>query len=56
MRIGRPFRVADELPEGIDRKSAKRLATDLIMRRIAAVLPSRHRGPYGDADAAQGGP
>jgi 1-acyl-sn-glycerol-3-phosphate acyltransferase len=56
MRIGRPFRVTDELPEGIDRKSAKRLATDLIMRRIAAVLPSRHRGPYGDADAAQGGP
>ena len=63
MRIGRPFRLADELPAGIDRKSAKRLATDLIMRRIAAELPARHRGAYrdtvaaqGDGDAAKGGP
>jgi 1-acyl-sn-glycerol-3-phosphate acyltransferase len=47
MRVGRPFRLADELPEGIDRKRAKALATDLIMRRIAAELPARHRGPYG---------
>jgi hypothetical protein len=39
--------LADELPEGIDRKRAKTLATDLIMRRIAAELPPRHRGPYG---------
>jgi 1-acyl-sn-glycerol-3-phosphate acyltransferase len=49
MRVGRPFRVADELPAGLDRKRAKALATDLIMRRIAAELPPRHRGPYGDA-------
>lgn len=68
MRIGRPFRLADELPAGIDRKSAKRLATDLIMRRIAAELPPRHRGVYADsaqrdvdvaqsdAEAAEGGP
>lgn len=49
MRVGRPFRLADELPEGLDRKRAKALATDLIMRRIAAELPPRHRGPYGDA-------
>ena len=48
MRIGRPFRLADELPDGLDRKRAKTLATDLIMRRIAAELPERHRGPYGD--------
>jgi 1-acyl-sn-glycerol-3-phosphate acyltransferase len=48
MRVGRSFRVADELPAGIDRKRAKALATDLIMRRIAAELPERHRGAYGD--------
>jgi len=47
MRIGRPFRLADELPEGLDRKRAKAAATDLIMRRIAALLDPRHRGPYG---------
>ena len=48
LRIGSPFRLADELPDGIDRKTAKGLATDLIMRRIAALLPPRQRGPYGD--------
>jgi 1-acyl-sn-glycerol-3-phosphate acyltransferase len=46
MRIGEPFKLADLLPPGVDRKSAKRLATTLIMRRIAALLDPRHRGPY----------
>jgi 1-acyl-sn-glycerol-3-phosphate acyltransferase len=46
MRIGEPFKLADLLPPEIDRKSAKRLATTLIMRRIAALLDPRHRGPY----------
>ncbi len=49
MRVGRPFRPADELPEGLDRKAAKAAATDLIMRRIAAELPPRQRGIYGEA-------
>jgi 1-acyl-sn-glycerol-3-phosphate acyltransferase len=48
MRVGRALRLADELPQGLDRKRAKTLATDLIMRRIAAELPERHRGVYGD--------
>jgi 1-acyl-sn-glycerol-3-phosphate acyltransferase len=48
MRVGRPFRPADDLPKGLDRKSAKAAATDLIMRRIAAELPPRQRGPYGE--------
>jgi 1-acyl-sn-glycerol-3-phosphate acyltransferase len=48
MRIGEPFRLSDLLPPEIDRKSAKGLATMLIMRRIAAVLDPRHRGAYGD--------
>jgi 1-acyl-sn-glycerol-3-phosphate acyltransferase len=52
MRIGRPFRPVDELPQGLDRKSAKSAATDLIMRRIAAELPPRQRGPYGEASSA----
>lgn len=47
MRVGRPFRVQEELPEGIDRRAAKTAATDVIMRRIAAELAPRHRGPYG---------
>lgn len=52
VRVGRPFRAADELPPGTDRKSAKGLATTLIMRRIAALLPPGQRGIYGDARGA----
>jgi 1-acyl-sn-glycerol-3-phosphate acyltransferase len=47
MRIGQPFRLADVLPEGLDRKTQKAEATAAIMRRIAALLDERHRGPYG---------
>lgn len=46
-RVGSPFRLADELPAGLDRREAKIAATDLIMRRIAALLPERQRGRYG---------
>jgi 1-acyl-sn-glycerol-3-phosphate acyltransferase len=46
-RVGSPFRLADELPAGLDRREAKVAATDLIMRRIAALLPERQRGRYG---------
>jgi len=52
VRIGRPFRPADELPEGTDRATAKRLTTRLIMGRIAALLPPRQRGVYGSAERA----
>ena len=48
MRVGRAFRVVDELPAGLDRKRSKALATEIIMRRIAAELPPRHRGAYGE--------
>jgi hypothetical protein len=48
MRVGEPFLLADELPGGLDRKSQKAAATDLIMRRIAAQLDERHRGPYSE--------
>ena len=46
MRVGEPFKISDVLPPEINRKAAKSLATTLIMRRIAALLDSRHRGPY----------
>jgi 1-acyl-sn-glycerol-3-phosphate acyltransferase len=48
MRVGRPFRLSDELPADLDRKAAKPAATELIMRRIAAELPERQRGPYAE--------
>ncbi|MEX1172703.1 MAG: lysophospholipid acyltransferase family protein [Chloroflexota bacterium] len=51
VRVGSPFRLADELPAGLDRKAATPAATDLIMRRIAALLPPGQRGPYGDTPA-----
>jgi len=53
LRVGTPFRLADELPAGTDRKAAKGLATDLMMRRIAGLLPPSQRGRYG-TEAAPG--
>ena len=46
VRVGSPFRVADELPPGVERGDAKALATAVIMRRIAALLPERQQGVY----------
>lgn len=54
VRVGPPFRLADELPPGLDRRAATPLATDLIMRRIAALLPPEQRGAYADAPRAEG--
>ncbi len=47
VRVGRTFLLADELPPDTDRRTAKGLATDLIMRRIAALLPVGQQGVYG---------
>jgi 1-acyl-sn-glycerol-3-phosphate acyltransferase len=44
--VGSPFRLADELPAEGQKGDAKSQATDLIMRRIAALLPERQRGVY----------
>jgi len=49
VRVGRPFRPADELPAGTDRRTAKGLTTTMIMDRIAALLPQSQRGVYGGA-------
>jgi 1-acyl-sn-glycerol-3-phosphate acyltransferase len=52
IRVGAPFRPADELPQDTPRSTAKGLVTNLIMRRIAALLPPGQRGPYGDPGRA----
>ncbi len=51
MRVGHLFRLTEQLPAGLDRKSAKTAATDLIMHRIAVLVDPRHRGPYGEGPA-----
>jgi 1-acyl-sn-glycerol-3-phosphate acyltransferase len=56
VRVGRPFRPADELPPGTDRKAAKALVTRLIMSRIAALLPINQRGVYAVAKGAERDP
>ena len=45
--VGTPFRLADVLPPGIDKRDEKAAGTAIIMRRIAALLPERQRGVYG---------
>jgi 1-acyl-sn-glycerol-3-phosphate acyltransferase len=46
MTVGAPFVLADELPPDLDRKARKSAGTDVIMRRIAELLPERQRGVY----------
>lgn len=46
LRVGEPFRLADVLPAGLDRRAAKTAATELIMARIAGLLPARQQGVY----------
>jgi 1-acyl-sn-glycerol-3-phosphate acyltransferase len=60
VRVGRPFRPAEELPPGTDRRTGKGLVTRLIMERIAALLPPAQRGVYSTpmatpASAPEGG-
>ena len=47
VRVGEPFRPAELLPDGTDRRTAKGLVTTMIMERIAALLPPSQRGVYG---------
>ena len=56
VRVGRPFSVADELPAGTAKSAAKRIATHLIMSRIADLLPARQRGVYGATGGSEGDP
>jgi 1-acyl-sn-glycerol-3-phosphate acyltransferase len=52
MRVGEPFKLSEVLPSGLDRRAAKAAATELIMRRIAALLPARQQGVYGTPPAS----
>lgn len=56
LRVGRPFRPADELAAGTPRSAAKGRTTALIMGRIAALLPPGQRGIYGTAGGAERDP
>lgn len=44
LRVGRPFHLA--IPEGADRREALAAADAELMRRIAALVDVRHRGPW----------
>lgn len=44
--VGPPFLLADHLPPDVDRRAAKGLATTLLMRRIAELLPPDQQGVY----------
>jgi 1-acyl-sn-glycerol-3-phosphate acyltransferase len=57
LRIGRAFTLAEVLGDEVAaRRQAKALATEAIMRRIAALLPARHRGVYAAAAEASSDP
>ena len=56
VRVGRPFRPADELPPGTGRRTAKSLVTRMIMERIAALLPVPQRGIYGTGRGVEPNP
>jgi len=54
LTVGEPFRLADVLEPGTDRRAEKARATEVIMRRIAALLPPSYRGAYGEPAAIRG--
>jgi 1-acyl-sn-glycerol-3-phosphate acyltransferase len=53
VRVGRPFRIADLVPPDTDRRAAKGLATEVIMRRIAELLPPAQQGAYAASTVAE---
>lgn len=56
MRVGEAFRLSEVLPAGLDRRAAKAAATELIMGRIASLLPPRQQGVYAPPDEAPAAP
>lgn len=43
VRVGEPFRAADVVPGGADRRAAKAAVTEALARRIEALVEPRHR-------------
>lgn len=54
MRIGEPFRIAPP-SSGADRKAETAAATELVMQRIAALLPPGYRGVYAGPEETEEG-
>jgi 1-acyl-sn-glycerol-3-phosphate acyltransferase len=46
LRVGEAFLLSEALPAGLDRRAMKTAATELIMGRIARLLPARQQGVY----------
>jgi 1-acyl-sn-glycerol-3-phosphate acyltransferase len=55
-RVGSPFHVQELIVPGTDRRAAKAQATEIIMGRIAELLPERQRGRYGTPAKTAGSP
>lgn len=53
VRVGSPFRLADVLPTDLAKQAAKAQATEVIMRRIADLLPENQRGVYAAEGASR---
>jgi 1-acyl-sn-glycerol-3-phosphate acyltransferase len=53
LRVGEAFTLPAEISGATDRRVAKAAATELIMHRIAELLPERHRGVYGTRSAEE---
>ena len=49
VRIGASFTIGEVVPAGVDRRTAKTLATTAVMGRIAELLEPRQRGLYASA-------
>ena len=49
MHIGQPFRLPTDFYEGKSRKVIRQENVDLIMFRIAELLPENYRGYYGES-------
>ena len=45
-RIGEPFTLGDLVPPGTDKRAVKTVASTILMRRIADLLPPDQRGVY----------
>ena len=48
MRIGQPFQLPPLESHGVSRREARQLNADLVMRRIAALLPREYQGVYAE--------
>ena len=47
-RIGEPFTLGELVPPGTDKRAVKTVATTILMRRIADLLPPEQRGVYAE--------